>query len=135
MIELRLQSPSWEGLEAQLRVGLARVESVRGQIGMGGGGNVAVPDQASRLRELKSKLSGKQQQLVERLKNGKASTRELTALLGSIAAVRGVTARLSSLAKGCGLSYGEVITRDYSKWNTIHALEMGLTAEARAVFA
>jgi hypothetical protein len=131
MVSVTFEAPSWRDLSAQLRTALANLEMVAAHKS-GTGNNKGSTDQGQRMATLLTKLSPNALKVVERHAQGKATSAELGALVGGIQALRGVNSQISALAKKCGLTYDELIVRDYQNYNTV-GTEYLLTPEFLAV--
>jgi hypothetical protein len=130
MIGLVFEAPSWSDMAAQLRTALAHLDSVAARAV--GTTNAMPADQRARMAQVLTRLSPNALKVVERHAQGKVTATELGKLVGGIEALRGVNSQISAQAKKCGLTYDELMVRDYRNYNSV-GTEYDLTAEFRAV--
>jgi len=131
MVSVTFEAPSWGDLSAQLRTALTNLELVAARK-TGAGNNEGSTDQSQRMAALLTRLSPNALKVVERHAQGKATSAELGALVGGIEALRGVNSQISAQAKKCGLTYDELIVRDYQNYNAV-GTEYLLTPEFLSV--
>jgi hypothetical protein len=127
MMKVTAEAETCEGIRAQLRMLLDQFEKG----GAGGGGSVPA-DRVARMRSLLGKLTTLQRRIIDRHAQGRCTANELAVIAGGKEELRGVNAGISSLAKRCGLTYDEIITRDYSNYSSV-GTEYDLTPTFAAV--